>query len=54
LSNNTVRRKIDLSTDIRDQLIADLNASPMKISLQLNESKDLSNFSQLVCFVRYV
>ena len=55
LSNDTIARRIkDLSIDIRDQLISDLKASPLKISIQLDESTDVSNCSQLICFVRYI
>ena len=55
LSNDTVRRRInDLSIDIRDQLITDIKASSPKISLQLDKSTDVSNYSQLICFVRYI
>ena len=55
LSNNTIARRIkDLSIDIRDQLISDLKASPLKISIQLDESTNVSNCSQLICFVRYI
>ena len=55
LSNDAVRRGInDFSIDIRDQLISDFKASPLKISLQLDESMDVSNYSQLIWFVRYI
>ena len=55
VSNNTVRRRIiDLSIDIRNQLISYFKASPLKISLQLDESIDMSNYSQLICFVCYI
>ena len=55
LSNDTIARRIkDLSIDIRDQLISDLKASPLKISIQLDESTDVSNCSQLICFFRYI
>jgi len=51
LTNATVRSKIDdLSIDIRDTLIANLKALPYK-SLQLDECADVSNVSQLICFV---
>ena len=55
LSNDMVRRRInDLSIDIRNQLILDFKASPLKISLQLDKSTNVSNYSQLICFVRYI
>ena len=55
LSNDIVRRRInDLSTDIRDLLISDFKVSSLKILLQLDESTDVSNYSQLICFVHYI
>ena len=55
LSNDTIARRIkDLSINIRDQLILDLKASPLKILIQLDESTDVSNCSQLICFVCYI
>ena len=55
LSNDTIARRIkDLGIDIRDQRISDLKASPLKISIQLDESTDVSNCSQLICFVCYI
>ena len=35
-------------------LVANLVASPTKFSLQLDETTDISNLSQLIVFVRYV
>ena len=43
-----------MSDDILAQVVADLVSSPAKFSLQLDESTDVSNLSQLVVFVRYV
>ena len=55
LSNETVRRRInDFNSDIRDQQISDFKTPPLKISLQLDESINVSNYSRLICFVRYV
>ena len=55
LSNDTVRRRInDLNIDIRDQLMSDLKTSPLRISLPLDESTDVFNYSQLICFVHYI
>lgn len=55
LSNNTVRSRIvDMSKDILAQVINDLTSSPERFSLQLDESTDVSNMSQLIVFVRYM
>ena len=43
-----------MSEDILQQVIADVKASPIKISLQLDEATDVSLSSQLLAFVRYV
>ena len=34
--------------------ILDFKASPLKISLQLDQSTHISNYSQLICFVCYI
>ena len=36
------------------KVVADINASPVKISLLVDESTDVSNTSQLIAVVRYV
>ena len=55
LSNDvTHNRIVDMSEDILEQIISDINASPVKISLQVDESTDVSNCSQLIAVVRYV
>ena len=55
LSNNVIQSRIsDLSSDILDQVIADIKASPLKISLQLDETTDVENCSKLIALVRYV
>ena len=55
LSNDIIRSRInDMSRDILQQVITDLKASPVKVSIQLDESTDVSCCSQLVAFVRYV
>ena len=55
LSNNVTLSQIsDLSLDILNQVIADIKANPLKISLQLNETTDVENCSQLIALVRYV
>ena len=55
LSNDVIHNRIiDMSEDILEQVIADIKASPVTISLQLDESTDVSNCSQLIAVVRYV
>ncbi|XP_054573034.1 LOW QUALITY PROTEIN: zinc finger BED domain-containing protein 5-like, partial [Eptesicus fuscus] len=55
LSNNTVCRRIDdMSADILDQVIQEIK-SPLPIfSIQLDESTDVANCSQLLVYVRYI
>ncbi|GAA6099628.1 protein ZBED8 [Tachysurus ichikawai] len=43
-----------MSKDILAQVFADLISSPARFSLQLDETTDVSNLSQLAVFVRYV
>ena len=55
LSNNTIHdRIVEMSNDILIQVIEEIKGSRGKISLQLDESTDVSNYSQLLVFVRYV
>ena len=55
LSNDTIRMRIgDMSRDIREQVVMEIRASPARISLQLDESTDVSNCSQLLVFSRYI
>ena len=55
LSKDTISDKIeDMIKDILAQVVADLISSPAKFSLQLDETTDVSNLSQLAVFVRYV
>lgn len=54
ISNNTISRRIDdISENIKEQLISQLNSSP-KYSLQLDESTDVENYPQLIAYVRYI
>ncbi|KAG0725041.1 Protein ZBED8 [Chionoecetes opilio] len=54
LSNNTVRRRIDdMAADVCNQVCQEIRASAFRASLQLDESTDLANQSQLIAFVRY-
>nr|KAF6360181.1 hypothetical protein mMyoMyo1_011133 [Myotis myotis] len=54
--NNTVRRRIDdMSADILDQVIQEIKSAPLPIfSIQLDESTDVANCSQLLDYVRYI
>ena len=55
LSNNVIQSRIkDFSSDVLDQVIAEIKASSSKTSLQLDESTDVESCSQLVALVRYV
>ncbi|KAL6046540.1 hypothetical protein STEG23_018200 [Scotinomys teguina] len=56
LSNDTVRRRIDdMSVDILSQVIEEIKSSPLPIfSIQLDESTDVANCSQLLVYVRYI
>jgi hypothetical protein len=55
LSNDTISDRIeDMSKDILAQVVADLISSPAKFCLQLDETTDVSNLSQLALFVHYV
>ena len=55
LSTEIVKNRIDdFSEDILHQVVADLKASHTKFSLQLDETTDVANLSQLIAFVHYV
>ncbi|XP_034288737.2 protein FAM200B [Pantherophis guttatus] len=56
LSNDTVRRRIgDMSADILEQVIQEIKSAPLPIfSIQLDESTDVANCSQLLVYVRYI
>ena len=52
LSNDIITSRIrDMREDILQQVIADVKASPIRVSLQLDESTDVSLCSQLLVFV---
>ena len=53
-SNDTVKRRIlIMSTDVKEQIIQEIKASPF-FAFQLDESTDVSSCSQLLVFVRYI
>lgn len=53
LSNNTIKRRIDLmSEDILEQVLHAVNCAK-KFSIQIDESEDVERNSQLMVFVRY-
>lgn len=56
LSNDTVKRRIeDMSSDILQQVVDEIKSTPLGIfSMQLDESTDVANCSQLMVYVRYV
>ena len=55
MSNNIIKSRIDdISENIFKQVMEELVSSPFAFSLQLDESTDVSNCSQLLSFVRYV
>ena len=54
LSNDTVRQRIkDMGQDITIQVVSEIKHNSAKISMQIDESTDVSNHSQLLVFVRY-
>lgn len=54
-SNDVVSSRIgDMSEDIVSQVVSEIKASPTTFSMQLDESTDVANCSQLLVFVRYV
>ena len=55
LCNDIIHNRIvDMSEDILEQVVAEIKASSVKISLQVNESTDVLNCCQLIIVVRYV
>ena len=43
-----------MSDDVLTQVVSGIKNSPVRVSLQLDESTDVSNMSHLLVFVRYV
>ena len=54
LSNTKIQRRItEISTDINEQVITELQGSKYGFAIQLDEKTDVSNCAQLLVFVRY-
>ena len=54
VSNGTASRRInEISLNIKEQVVDEIKKSPL-FAIQLDESTDVSHFSQLLGFVRYV
>ena len=54
LSNDTIKSRIhEMSDDIKSKVLSKIDSSPV-FALQLYESTDISNVSQLLVYVRYV
>ena len=52
--NDTVSRRInEISLNIKEQVVDEIKKSPL-FAIQLDESTNVSQFSQLLEFVRYV
>ena len=51
---NTMRRRIEkMSDDIADQVLAEIKESKFGFAIQLDESTDITNYCQLLVYVRY-
>ena len=54
LSNDTIKSRIhEMSDNIKSKVLSKIDSSPVFV-LQLDESTDISNLSQLLVYVRYV
>ena len=54
LSNDTVKRRLDfINFYLKKILISELKNTNTKIYLQLDETTDVANMCQVICFVRY-
>ena len=54
LSNDTIKSQIhEMSDNIKSKVLSKIDSSPV-FALQLDESTDISNLSQLLVYVRYV
>ena len=54
LSNDTIKARIhEMSENIKSKVISKINSSPV-FAVQLDETTDVSNLSQLLVYIRYV
>ena len=54
LSDNTMKRRIEeMSDDVADQILAETKESKFGFAIQLDESTDITNYCQLLVYVRY-
>ena len=54
LSDNTIKRRIEeMSDDIAYQILAEIKESKFGFAIQLDESTDITNYCQLLVYVRY-
>ena len=54
LSDNTIKRRIEeMSDDIADQILAEIKESKFGFAIPLDESTDITNYCQLLVYVRY-
>ena len=54
LSDNTIKCRIEeMSDDIADQILAEIKESKFGFAIQLDESTDITNYCQLLVYVRY-
>ena len=54
LSDNTMRRRIEeMSDDNADQILAEIKESKFGSAIQLDQSTDITNYCQLLVYVRY-
>ncbi|XP_072378039.1 zinc finger BED domain-containing protein 5-like [Diabrotica undecimpunctata] len=54
LSNNTVQRRIDsMASNVKNKVINHVKSSDF-FSIQLDESTDVTNYAQLMVYVRYI
>ena len=52
--NDTIQRRIaEMSTDIKEQVITEIQGSKYGFAIQLVESIDMPNYAQLLVYVRF-